>query len=222
MDFIAIAFPAVFVVLAAAAIPAMGWILRRLHENMRRIASELGLSYRGPLEASAPDGAASGQGARRFLRLLEPWRMVGNLSGVFVTVSPESKGKQRYSVAEAHFPRPLPFTMLIGRETAFTKLGMAVLRQEDILSGDAQFDTEARVRGSDGPRIAALLGDQRVRESILAALRVSRAITISEKGASWQQQGLVEDAKRYREALDLLLPIVQALQAAGCFRPGAP
>lgn len=216
MDFISIAFPAVFVVLAVAAIPVMRWVLRRLHENMRHIAAELGLSYRGPLE-SAPDGTAAAERARRFLRMLEPWRMVGNLSGVFVTVSPESKGKQRYSVVEAHFPQPLPFTMLIGRETAFTKLGRAVLGQEDIRSGDALFDAEARVRGSDSRRIALLLADQRVRESILAALRASRAITISEKGASWQQQGLVENAKTYREAFDLLLPVVQALQAAGAF-----
>jgi hypothetical protein len=217
MDFISIAFPAVFLVSAVAAIPLMGWILRRLHARMRHVAEELDLSYRGPLE-SAPEGSAAVEGARRFFRLLEPWRMVGNLEGVFVTISPESKGKQRYSVAEAHFPRPLPFTMLITRETAAGKIGKAVLGLEDIQAGDPQFDKEVRVRGSDSRGIASLLEDRGVRERILAALRASRAVTITEKGASWQQQGLVEDPQAYRDALGLLLPIVQALQAAGHFQ----
>ena len=51
----------------------ISWILRRLHENMRAIAGELGLSYRGPLE-TAPDSSAA-TGVRRFLGLLAPARV---------------------------------------------------------------------------------------------------------------------------------------------------
>ena len=215
MGTISFVFPAVFVVMCIVAIPVISWILRRLHENMRAIAGELGLSYRGPLEA-APDSSAA-TGVRRFLGLLAPWRMVGNLSGVFVTISPETKGKTSYSAVAAHFPRPLAFTMRIGRETALARLGKAVLGLEDIEVGSGQFDEEVRIRGIDRAGIVSLLAHADVQERILAALRASRSITVTEKAAHWEKQGTVEETETYRRALDLVVPIVRALIDAGAF-----
>jgi hypothetical protein len=213
------------VALVVAALCALTFLvvsrtLRRLHETMRAIAAELGLSYRGPLEDASPNAPPDHlppAGPRGFFRLLAPWRLVGNRCGVSVAVFPETRGRTSYAVVEASFPAPLPFTMRIGRETALARMGKAVLGLTDIEIGAAAFDKDVRVRGSDPARIVSLLAHADVQDRILAALRASRAVTVTERAARWERQGAPMKAEAYREALDLVAPIARAISDSGLF-----
>jgi hypothetical protein len=217
--------PIIFVALCAISCFAMTRMLRRVHETMRAVAAELGLSYRGPLE-DAPPGAPTDHlppaGPRGFFRLMGPWRLVGNRSGVFVAVFPEQRGKTSYAVVEAWWPEPLPFTMRIGRETALARMGKSVFGMSDIEVGSERFDSEVRVKGSDPDRIASLLGHADVQDRILAALQASRAVSITERAARWEKQGTPMKAEVYREALDLVVPIARAVTDSGIFPPQLP
>jgi hypothetical protein len=212
--------PLVFVALCAISFLVVSRTLRRLHETMRTIAAELGLSYRGPLEdlpPGAPPDHLPPSGGPRFLRLMAPWRLVGNRSGVFVAAFPETRGKTSCTVVEAYWPEPLPFTLRIGRETALARMGKTVLGMSDIEVGSTPFDEEVRVRGSDPARIVSLLAHADVQDRILAALQASRAVTVTERAARWEKQGTPMKTEVYREALDLVVPIARAISDSGLF-----
>lgn len=212
--------PLVFVGLCAISFLVMSRMLRRLHEKMRAVAAELGLSYRGPLEdapAGVPSDHLAPAGPRGLFRMLGPWRLVGNRSGVFVAVFPETRGKTSYTVIEAYYPEALPFTVRIGRETALARLGKSVFGMSDIEVGSERFDSEVRVRGSDPARIAGLLAHADVQDRILAALQASRLVTVTERAARWEKQGTPMKAEACREALDLVVPIARAIADSGLF-----
>lgn len=212
--------PIVFVVLCALSFLVMSRVLRRQHQTMRAIAAELELSYRGPLEdnpGGAPPDALPPAGRGGLLKLMAPWRLVGNRSGVFVAVFPETRGKTTYAVVEALYPETLPFTMRIGRETTLARMGKTVLGLSDIEVGSARFDEEAHVRGSDPARIVSLLAHAGVQERILAGLQASRALIVTERAARWERQGAPAKAEAYREALDLVVPIARAISESGLF-----
>jgi hypothetical protein len=212
--------PLVFVALCAVSFLVMSRMLRKMHETMRAIAAELGLSYRGPLEEAPPGAPADSlppAGPRGFFRIMAPWRLIGNRSDVFVAIFPESRGKTSYTVVEAYYPEPLPFTMRIGRETALARMGKSLFGLSDIEVGSQRFDEEVRVKGSDPDRVAALLAHADVQERILAALQASPLVSVTERAARWERQGTPTKVEVFRGALDLVVPVAAAISRSGVF-----
>jgi hypothetical protein len=219
MDIASIILPLLVVGGIAVSIPLIIRTLRRHNERMRRVADELGFTYHGPGEE--PPGAAEPAGAQRFLRVLKPWRLTGTRDEVAVAIYLESRGSGRsrttYSIVEASFPRPLPFTLRVGRETTMTRFGKAVFGLHDIEVGSEQFDAAVRIKGSDPERISRLLSGTGVQDRILTALQASPTVTVTEKAALWEKRGTMEKAETYQQAMDLVVPIVRALKDARAF-----
>jgi hypothetical protein len=208
MDSLSIAVPIGFLCACLLSIPLVAWFLGSLHKAMQSVADELGLSYRGPLEQ--PFGGTA-TAIRDFLRLFEPWRLVGTVAGVFVAVFPQPRGKMSYTVVEATFPRPVGFSLRIGRETLLDALGKAVAGLQDIQTGDTLFDEWVRVRSADPRAAAKLLGHEELRCRILAAVRFPGSVVVTEKSIRWEKRGTVREAGTYRGVLDIILPVVHAI-----------
>jgi hypothetical protein len=193
---------------------------RRLAGLMRGVADELGFTYHGPGEA-LPVGAEP-TGIRRLLQVLQPWRLTGMHGDVEVAIYLEKRGagrnKTAYSIVEASFPTPLPFTLRLGKETAKVRFGKALFGIQDIEVGIEQFDSAVRIKGSDPDRIRQVLSSAGVQDRILAALEAWPRIAVTETAAHWEKQGTVKDAESYRRAMDLVVPIVRALKDAGAFK----
>lgn len=192
---------------------------RRASEKMRRVADELGFTFHGPGEA-AP-GAAEPTGVQRYLQALKPWRVTGMRDDVAVAIYTETRGggksKTTYSIVEASFPRPLDFSMLVYRESAMARFGKAVFGLKDIEVGVEEFDKTVRIKGSDPDRIARLLSGSGIQDRILTALQASPTISVTSKAALWEKRGTVTSTEAYRQAMDLVVPIVRALKDARAF-----
>jgi hypothetical protein len=219
MDIASIILPLLVVGGIAVSIPLIIRSLRRHHDRMRRVADELGFTYNGP--GAEPPDAVEPTGAQRFLRVLKPWRLTGMRDDIAVAIYLESRGSGRsrttYSIVEASFPRPLPFTLRVGRETAMARLGKAVFGLHDIEVGVEQFDAAVRIKGSDPDRIGRLLSGTGVQDRILTALQAAPTITVNEKAAFWEKRGTAEKAETYQQAMELVVPIVRALKDARAF-----
>jgi hypothetical protein len=212
VDTLSVLIPVGFMCACVLSVPVIFGFLGSLHETMQAVADKLGLSYRGPLE-ERPERTAAGA-ARGFLRLFEPWRLVGNVAGVFVAVFPLSRGKSTYSVVDASFPRPLGFSLRVGRETLLDALGRAVAGLQDIQTGDQVFDEAMRVQAANSHAAAVLLAHEEVRRRILAAQGLPGSVVVTEKSVRWEKRGTVRDADLYRGVLDLVLPVVHAIVSA--------
>jgi len=219
MDITSVLVPVIFVGGILVSLPLLLRVLRRHHERMRRVADELGFSYNGP--GAEPPGSAEPTGAKRFLQVIQPWRITGMRDDVAVAIYLLSRGGGRsrntYSIVEASFPRPLPFTLRIGRETMMSRFGKTVLGLQDIEVGAEQFDAAVRVKGNDPDRIRRVLSGSGVQDRIVTALEASPTITVTEKAALWEKRGTVETSETYRQAIDLVVPIVRALKDARAF-----
>jgi len=185
---------------------------RRIHESMRRIAVELGMTGAGL------GGEPGSSGFRGFLATLAPWRLEGTQRGVAVACYPITRGGSKssttFTVVEAALPSPLGRGLHVGKETALTRLGKTVLDLQDITVGGERFDSAVRVKGGDAARIRALLADAAVRERILGALDYAPTVTVTDTGARFERQGNVTDAAVYRRVIDLLTAIVEAIVEA--------
>ncbi len=172
-------------------------------------------------EIEEPPGAAEPTGPRRWLQVLKPWRLTGTRDDVAVAIYTETRGSGKsrttYSIVEASFPQPLAFTMLVYRESAMAKFGKAMFGLKDIEVGSEQFDKAVRIKGSDPDRIARLLSGTGVQDRILEALQASPTISVGSKAAFWEKRGTVVKAETYRQAMDLVVPIVRALKDARAF-----
>ena len=192
---------------------------KRNTERMRRVADELGFTFHGPGE-EAP-GAAEPTGAQRLLQSLKAWRVTGTRDDVAIAIYLETRGSGKsrttYSIVEASFPRPLPFGMLIYRESAMAKFGKAVFGLKDIEVGSEQFDKAVRIKGTDSDRIARLLSGSGIQDRILTALQASPTISVTSKAALWEKRGTWVKAETYQQAMDLVVPIVRALKDARAF-----
>jgi hypothetical protein len=197
-------------------------VFRRNAERMRGVADELGFTYQGP--GAEPPGETEPTGALRALKSLKPWRLTGMRDDVAVAIYTETRGSGKsrttYSIVEASFPRPLAFSMLVYRESAMAKFGKAVFGLKDIEVGSEQFDKAVRIKGSDPDRIARLLAGSGIQDRILTALQASPTISVTSKAALWEKRGTWLKAETYRQAMDLVVPIVRALKDAGAFEPG--
>jgi hypothetical protein len=210
-------------VIVVGGIALVLWIairsFRRNAERMRRVADELGFTFHGPGEE--PLGAAEPTGAPRMLQSLKPWRVTGMRDDVAIAIYLETRGSGKsrttYSIVEASFPRPLPFSMLIYRESAMARFGKAVFGLKDIEVGSEQFDKAVRIKGSDPERIARLLAGSGIQDRILTALQASPTISVTSKAALWEKRGTWVKAETYRQAMDLVAPIVRALKDARAF-----
>lgn len=193
--------------------------LRRHNERMRGVADELGFSYNGP--GAEPPGTPKATGAQRFLQAIKPWRITGMRDDVAVAIYLETRGggksRTTWSIVEASFPRPLPFTLRVGRETAMARFGKAVFGLQDIEVGAEEFDRTVRIKGSEPDRIARLLSGSGVQDRILTALQASPTVMVTERSVRWEKRGTVEKAETYRQAMDLVVPIVRALKDARAF-----
>jgi len=220
MDLTSVIIPVIFVVSILGSIPLIYRYLRRHHERMRRVADELGFSYNGPgaEPPGTPEAASPGQ---RFMQALKPWRITGMRDDVAVAIYLETRGggrsKTTYSIVEASFPQPLPFTLRVGKETAFARLGKAVFGLQDIEVGVEQFDRAVRIKGSDPDRIRGVLSGTGVQDRIVTALEASPTVMVTETAAHWEKRGTIEAAETYRQAMDLVVPIVRALKDARAF-----
>jgi hypothetical protein len=192
---------------------------RRNAERMRSVADELGFTFHGPGEE--PPGAAEPTGAQRMLQSLKPWRITGMREDVAVAIYTETRGSGKsrttYSIVEASFPRPLAFSMLVYRQSAMARFGKAVFGLQDIEVGSEQFDKAVRIKGSDPDRIARLLSGSGIQDRIMSALQASPTISVTSKAALWEKRGWGEKAEIYRQAIDLVVPIVRALKDARAF-----
>jgi len=192
---------------------------RRNAERMRSVADELGFTFHGPGE-EAP-GAAEPAGAQHLLQTLKPWRVTGMRDDVAIAIYLETRGSGKsrttYSIVEASFPRPLPFSMLIYRESAMARFGKAVFGLKDIEVGVEEFDKTVRIKGSDPDRIARLLSGSGIQDRIMAALQASPTISVTSKAALWEKRGWEAKVEIYRQAMDLVVPIVRALKDARAF-----
>ncbi len=129
------------------------------------------------------------------------------------------KSRTTWSIVEASFPRPLPFTLRVGRETALTRFGKAVFAVQDIEIGSDRFDAGVRIRTSDAERARRLLADAGVQERILAALQASPTVIVTERAAIWEKRATVRNAETYRTAIEAIVPVVAALRNADAFEP---
>jgi hypothetical protein len=190
-------------------------------ERMRRVADELGFTFHGPGEE--PPGAAEPTGAQRVLQSLKPWRITGTRDDVAVAIYTETRGggksKTTYSIVEASFPRPLAFRMLVYRQSAMARFGKAVFGLQDIEVGSEQFDKAVRIKGSDPDRIARLLSGSGIQDRILTALQASPTISVTSKAVLWEKRGWGEKAEIYRQAIELVMPIVRAMKDTRAFEP---
>ncbi len=204
-----------FVLIGAIAVRSF----RRTSERMRRVADELGFTFHGSGE-EAP-GAVEPTGVQRYLQALKPWRVTGTRDDVAVAFFSETRGSGKsrttYTIVEASFPRPLPFSMLVYRESALARFGKAVLGLADIEVGSEQFDKVVRIKGSDPDRISRLLSGSGIQDRILTALQASPTISVTSRAARWEKRGTVTDSEAYRLAMDLVVPIVRALKDARAF-----
>jgi hypothetical protein len=219
MDLTTVIVIAIFVGTTLLSIPLIYRMLRRNHERMRAVADELEFTFHGGVDQ--PPGAPEQGFGQRLLKILQPWRLTGTRDGVAVAIYLESRGggksRTTYSIVEASFPRPLPFTLRVGRETALTRLGKAVFGIQDIEVGSDRFDAEVRIRTSDPERTRRLLADAGVQERILAALEASPTVIVTEKAVTWEKRGTVERAETYRTAIELVVPVVAAMRSADVF-----
>jgi hypothetical protein len=210
-----------FVGTTLLSIPMIYRFLRRNRERMRAVADELGFTYHGG-DDQLPGAPETGFG-QRLLRIMQPWRLTGTRDGVAVAIYLESRGggksRTTYSIVEASFPRPLPFTLRVGRETALTRFGKAVFGIQDIEVGSDRFDAGVRIRTSDPERARRLLADAGVQERILAALDTSATVIVTEKAVIWEKRATVENAETYRTAIEAVVPVVAALRSADAFEP---
>jgi hypothetical protein len=210
-----------FVGTTLLSIPMIYRFLRRNRERMRAVADELGFTYHGG-DDQLPGAPETGFG-QRLLRIMQPWRLTGTRDGVAVAIYLESRGggksRTTYSIVEASFPRPLPFTLRVGRETALTRFGKAVFGIQDIEVGSDRFDTGVRIRTSDPERARRLLADAGVQERILAALDTSATVIVTEKAVIWEKRATVDNAETYRTAIEAVVPVVAALRSADAFEP---
>lgn len=220
MDITSVLIPILFIGAILVSIPLIYRYLRRNNERMRRVADELGFSYNGP-GAEPPGTPEAGQPGQKFLQALKPWRITGMRDDVAVALYLETRGggksKSTYSIVEASFPRPLPFTLRVAKETAMARLGKAVFGLHDIEVGVEPFDRAVRVKGSDPDRIRGVLSGTGVQDRICTALEASPTITVTEVAAFWEKRGMGESAETYRAAMDLVVPIVRALKDARAF-----
>jgi hypothetical protein len=219
MDLTTVIVIAIFVGTTLLSIPLIYRLMRRNHERMRAVADELGFAFHGGVDQQP--GAPEQTFGQRLLKILKPWRLTGTRDGVAVAIYLESRGSGKsrttYSIVEASFPRPLPFTLRVGRETALTRLGKAVFGIQDIEVGSDRFDAEVRIRTSDPERARRLLADAGVQERILAALEASPMVIVTEKAVTWEKRGTVERAETYRTAIEHVAPVVAALRSADAF-----
>src|SRR5512145_2708676 len=213
MDRLNIILPVIFIGSTLLSIPIAYRSLRRSRERMRTVADELGFTFHDGSEL--PPGAPEPGFARRFLQALKPWRITGSREGVAVAIYLESRGSGKsrttYSIVEASFPRPLPFTLRVGRETALTRFGKAVFGIQDIEVGSDRFDAGVRIQTSDVGQARRLLADAGVQERILAALQASPTVIVTDKAASWEKRATVRNAEVYRAAIEAVVPVVTAL-----------
>jgi hypothetical protein len=191
----------------------------RIARRMRRQADELGFSYRGP--GGEPEAGYPSTGFRGFLRSFEPWYVTGRRDDVpfaiFLELRGGSRSKTRYTIVEAAYPQPLPFTMRIGRETALARLGKAAFGLQDIETGDERFDAAARVKGSDPDRIRRVLAAPGVRDRIVAAIEAGSKVIVTEAAVRWETLGTVKRTEIFQQALDRVVPIVKAMADARVF-----
>lgn len=210
---------AIFIGTTLLSIPIILRFLRRNRERMRAVADELGFTYHGG-DDQLPGAPEQGFG-QRLVKILQPWRLTGVRDGVAVAIYLESRGggksRTTYSIVEASFPRPLPFTLRVGRETALTRLGKAVFGIQDIEVGSDRFDAAVRIRTSDPDRARRLLADAGVQERILAALDTSATVIVTEKAVIWEKRGTMERSDTYRTAIELVVPVVAALRSVDAF-----
>ncbi len=219
MNFASILLPIIFIggILLMMVIAVR--VFRRNAERMRGVADELGFTYQGP--GAEPTGEAESTGALRALKSLKPWRLTGLRDDIAVAIYLETRGSGRsrttYTIVEASFPRPLPFSLLLYKESAFARFGKAVFGLKDIEVGVEQFDAAVRIKGSDPDRIRQLLSGTGIQDRILSALEASPTITVNSTSARWEKRGSTGKAETFRQAMDLVVPIVRALKDARAF-----
>lgn len=219
MDPFTIVVIVIFAATTLISIPLVLRYLRRTRERMRAVADELGFTYHGG-DDPIP-GVPEGGIGQRLLQSVRPWRLTGVRDGVAVEIHLESRGSGKsrttYSIVEAAFPRPLPFTLRVGRETALTRFGKAVFGIQDIEVGSDRFDAAVRIRTSDPERARRMLADAGVQERILAALDTSATVIVTEKAVIWERRGTVTNAETYRAAIEAVAPVVVALRSVDAF-----
>jgi hypothetical protein len=219
MDLTSVLIPILFIGSILISIPLIYRHLKRHHARMRAVADELGFSFNGP--GTEPPGAAEPGVGKRFLESMKPWRLTGMHDDVAVAIYLEIRGggksRTTYSIVEASFPRPLPFALHVGRESTLARFGKAVFGLHDIEVGVEQFDRAVRIKGGDPDRIRGLLSGSGVQDRILSALEASPTIIVNQRAAIWEKRGTMENAETYRQAMDLVVPIVRALKDARAF-----
>jgi hypothetical protein len=221
MDRLNIILPVIFIGWTLLSIPIVYRFLRRNRERMRSVADELGFTFHGGDDQS-PGAPEQGFG-RRLLQILKPWRITGSRDGVAVAIYLESRGggksRTTYSIVEASFPRPLPFTLRMGRETSLTRFGKAVFGIQDIEIGSDRLDAGVRIRTSDAERARRLLADAGVQERILAALQAFPTVIVTERAVIWEKRATVRNTETWRAAIEAVVPVVVALRSADAFEP---
>jgi hypothetical protein len=209
--------PFVFIVVIMGLFLALSYNrLKKLHEAMAGIATDLGLTYSGAASSSAPGASGGGQGGiQQFLQVFNTWRLEGTRDGVRVASYTETRGSGRsrttYTIVEAFHPAPLGCGLHLGRENALTKLGESLFNLKDIQVGSPTFDATVRIKGSDPEKVKSLLSSTRIQDAILQAMEKYPSILVQDDRVRFELARTYRTTDEFRPIFDTVISVVKAM-----------
>lgn len=211
----------------------------RQKKELQRIAMMLGLEYsdgtstfdskmsdvlrESDAESKTPNflkNPANVSRLRKVFSFFALWEMKGRINGVPVRVLEDrrssGKNSQRFTRFETKFSKNLDLGLMIRSESFFSKIGQSLLNQKDIQTGNAELDSQIKVRGQSEDRIRSLLNNPEIQQALLEAYRTHSSIVVNDEGVHLEFSGIVTDIEKYKSTLEALsrvcLPIERSLR----------
>jgi len=122
-------------------------------------------------------------------------------------------GKSGWSTRfRVSFDRGLGVALILRKEFALAAVGR-LFGMTDIEVGEARFDSAFRVKGSDPDAVKHILGDTKVRESLLHLLSAARKLEVHDDCIDATAQGLISDQAALSHSLSLVVEVAEGLRS---------
>lgn len=149
---------------------------------------------------------------QRVLQLAQPWEMVGRIANTDVCAKRVSEGGMLSIHFHASFATPLGFEIAISPEDAVRKVGKFLIsKMQDIQTGDAKFDTQLFVRGSDAVAIQNWLAQGSRKTVLLDFFAAHPTASLDPNGLNYIYYGEQLDSEVFRKTFESLASTVHQL-----------
>ena len=199
--------PVLVILVIALLAGRSAWNSRRKEkENLRSIASTLGLTFSEPESGST------------FMRMIGGWEMKGKYNGVPLRIYGKKVGEDdrtyESQFIEATADCRTKCGLMITRETTLGRIARTVLPLQDVTTGNPELDRRVVIKGVPTDVVKRIVDDERLQRELVKLFELPGMIHVDINGAHFRTSGGLPDAEELRNLLDSLTRTTRALEQA--------